>query len=105
MRGISRLMMLIPRQLGSIRLMSQATESSGEGRILQLLQTRFPEATGVEVQDISGGCGSMYEVWVEATDFKGLSRVKQHRLITEALKEEIKDMHGVRISTSVPKDL
>lgn len=25
----------------------------------------------------------MYEVWVEAPDFKGLSRVKQHKLITE----------------------
>lgn len=25
----------------------------------------------------------MYEVWVEAPDFKGLSRVKQHKLITQ----------------------
>ncbi|CAL4122893.1 unnamed protein product, partial [Meganyctiphanes norvegica] len=92
-------------ELGSLRLMSQAAEPSGEGRLVELLQRRFPKASAVEVQDISGGCGSMYEVWVEAADFKGLSRVKQHRLITEALKEEIKDMHGLRISTSVPQDL
>lgn len=32
---------------------------------------------------LTGGCGAMYEVWVEAPDFKGLSRVKQHKLITQ----------------------
>lgn len=45
----------------------------------------------------------MYEILVESLDFKGLSTVKQHRLITETLKKEIKDMHGVRIHTSVPE--
>ncbi|KAK8394827.1 hypothetical protein O3P69_005952 [Scylla paramamosain] len=60
-------------------------ESAGPGstRLVTLLKERFPQATAVEVEDISGGCGAMYEVWVEAPDFKGLSRVKQHKLITE----------------------
>ncbi|XP_076046270.1 bolA-like protein 3 [Oratosquilla oratoria] len=75
---------------------------SGEARLAQLLRERFPEATAIEIQDISGGCGAMYEVWVEAPDFKGLKRIKQHQMITETLKEEIKDMHGLRITTSVP---
>lgn len=44
----------------------------------------------------------MYEISVESNDFKGISRVKQHQMITDTLKDEIKDMHGLRIHTSVP---
>lgn len=57
----------------------------------------------MQVEDVSGGCGAMYEITVESIDFKGLSKIKQHKLITETLKEEIKDMHGLRIFTSTPK--
>lgn len=53
--------------------------------------------------DISGGCGAMYEILVESVEFKGISRVKQHQLITNTLKNEIKEMHGLRIHTSVPE--
>lgn len=68
----------------------------------------------------------MFEINVIAPEFKGLNTIKQHRLINDvrniiekillqplnffllqlfpqALKEEIKDMHGVRIYTSVPE--
>ena len=43
----------------------------------------------------------MYEVYVEAPDFKGVRAVRQHQMITDTLKAEIKDMHGLRISTAV----
>lgn len=46
----------------------------------------------------------MYEISVESKDFIGLPVVKQHRLITDTLKNEIKDMHGIRIQTAVPKE-
>ncbi|KAG0717692.1 BolA-like protein 3 [Chionoecetes opilio] len=85
-----------------VRRLCDAVAGSGPARLEGLLRKRFPQATAVEVQDISGGCGSMYEVWVEAQDFKGLSRVKQHKLITETLKVEIQDMHGLRITTTLP---
>ncbi|KAF4520319.1 hypothetical protein B566_EDAN004379 [Ephemera danica] len=71
-----------------------------ERRLQEILQKSFPKAQTVQVSDISGGCGAMYEIVVEAPEFKGLSIVKQHRLVNEALKEEIKDMHGLRIQTS-----
>lgn len=45
----------------------------------------------------------MYEIFVETNEFKGLSSVKQHQLITDTLKSEIKDMHGLRIHTSIPE--
>ncbi|KPJ15718.1 BolA-like protein 3 [Papilio machaon] len=44
----------------------------------------------------------MFEVSVEAKEFAGLSRVKQHRLVTESLKDEIAEMHGIRIHTTPP---
>lgn len=62
----------------------------------------FLQAQHISVVDISGGCGAMYEIVIESKEFKGLSRVKQHQLITETLKTEIKDMHGLRIHTSIP---
>lgn len=41
----------------------------------------------------------MFEVYVQDLEFKGLSTVKQHRLVTATLQEEIKQMHGIRIQT------
>ena len=43
----------------------------------------------------------MYEVFVEAPDFAKMRIVKQHQLVTAALSSQIKDMHGIRISTAV----
>ncbi|MPC15630.1 hypothetical protein E2C01_008429 [Portunus trituberculatus] len=34
--------------------------------------------------NVKRGCGATYKVWVEAPDFKSLSKVKQHKLITES---------------------
>ncbi|XP_040197429.1 bolA-like protein 3 [Rana temporaria] len=82
------------------RLVSGRTE--GEQRIAQVLKDRFPRAAHVRVVDISGGCGSMYEIHVESEDFREKRIVQQHHLINEALRDEIKSMHGLRIFTSVP---
>ncbi|CAL7948844.1 unnamed protein product [Xylocopa violacea] len=74
-----------------------------EQKMISILRNKFPKAKVIEVNDVSGGCGAMFEINVIAPEFKGLNTIKQHRLINEALKEEIKDMHGVRIYTSVPE--
>ncbi|XP_049296201.1 bolA-like protein 3 isoform X2 [Anopheles funestus] len=79
---------------------SQMMKNS-EANLRKALEAKFPQAKNIVVSDISGGCGSMYEIFVESKEFKGLSTVKQHRLITETLKSEIKDMHGLRIHTSI----
>lgn len=73
-----------------------------EQKMIALLRNRFPKAEVIKVTDVSGGCGAMFEVNVIAPEFKGLNTVKQHRLINEVLKEEIKDMHGIRIYTGTP---
>lgn len=75
-----------------------------EAKLKNILKEKFPKARTIDVADISGGCGAMFEISVTAPDFKGLTMVKQHRMVNEALKEQIKDMHGLRIHTSVPSE-
>ncbi|KAF2795596.1 bola-like protein [Melanomma pulvis-pyrius CBS 109.77] len=53
----------------------------------------------LEVQDISGGCGSMYALEIESAKFKGLPIIKQHKLVNAVLAEEIKSWHGVQLRT------
>ena len=68
-----------------------------------ILQKKFSPSSTIEVNDISGGCGDMYEIYIESPDFKGIRTIKQHRLVTDTLKAEIANMHGLRIFTSVPE--
>eukprot|EP00729_Bicosta_minor_P006973 gene6973-5681_t len=57
----------------------------------------------VVVEDQSGGCGAQYVIECESIQFKGLNTIKQHRLVSSILKEEVAAMHAVRIFTSVPE--
>uniref|UniRef100_M4BXR7 BolA-like protein n=1 Tax=Hyaloperonospora arabidopsidis (strain Emoy2) TaxID=559515 RepID=M4BXR7_HYAAE len=61
------------------------------------------KAEHVKVTDVSGGCGSMFDVEVASAQFAGQSRVKQHRMVNEVLREEIKTMHGLTIRTMTPE--
>ncbi|XP_030057652.1 bolA-like protein 3 isoform X1 [Microcaecilia unicolor] len=80
-----------------------ASGTDGEIKITQILKEKFPLASSVKVVDISGGCGAMYEIHIESEEFKEKKIVQQHQMINQALENEIKDMHGLRIFTSVPK--
>lgn len=39
----------------------------------------------------------MYAIDIASKAFEGASIVKQHRLVNEILKEEIKGMHGLQV--------
>ncbi|KAI6834580.1 hypothetical protein KC340_g4614 [Hortaea werneckii] len=58
--------------------------------------------TKLEVQDISGGCGSMYALDIVSEQFKGLPVIKQHRLVNKVLGEEVKKWHGLQLKTKAP---
>ncbi|KAG0230275.1 hypothetical protein BGW42_001073 [Actinomortierella wolfii] len=75
-----------------------ASLNQGEKHLYKKLFERF-QPSKLVVQDISGGCGSMYQIEVVSPEFKSLTMVKQHRLVNETLKEEIKTMHGIRLTT------
>ncbi|XP_048825363.1 bolA-like protein 3 isoform X2 [Brienomyrus brachyistius] len=81
-----------------------SSQTEGEIRIAKILKEKFPQAASLKVLDISGGCGAMYEIHIESEEFKGKRTVQQHRLVNQALKDEIKTMHGLRIFTDVPKN-
>uniref|UniRef100_A0A8B9MTV5 BolA family member 3 n=1 Tax=Accipiter nisus TaxID=211598 RepID=A0A8B9MTV5_9AVES len=62
----------------------------------------FPQASATAFVFL-GGCGAMYEIHIESEDFKEKRMVQQHQMVNQALSEEIKSMHGLRIFTSTPK--
>jgi len=78
----------------------------GELKLINLLRNKFPNAKTIEVNDISGGCGSMYEVFVETNEFKNIRKVKQHQMVNQVLEAEIKNnMHGLRIYTAAAESI
>ncbi|EIW82483.1 bola-like protein [Coniophora puteana RWD-64-598 SS2] len=75
--------------------------SDGERNIHNKLLEKF-SPTDLAVQDVSGGCGTFYAIKIASESFKGLSIIKQHRLVTQTLKAEIEGIHGLQIKTEVP---
>ncbi|KAF9468899.1 bola protein [Collybia nuda] len=71
----------------------------GEKLIHAKLTDRFSPSQ-LQVQDVSGGCGSFYAITIASQSFKGLSVVKQHKLVTETLKKEIEGIHGLQVRYS-----
>lgn len=72
-----------------------------EAEIWTLLNDSL-DCISLDVQDISGGCGSMYGIDVVSERFRGLSMLKQQRLVNGILGEEIKTWHGVQLKTRAP---
>ncbi|XP_070821189.1 bolA-like protein 3 [Chaetodon auriga] len=99
---ISALRVLRSNQVGLVQR-CLSTQTDGEVRIANILKEKFPLASSLKVVDISGGCGAMYEIHIESSEFKGKRTIQQHQLVNQALKEEIQGMHGLRIFTDVPK--
>ncbi|CAG8473441.1 8890_t:CDS:2 [Racocetra fulgida] len=71
--------------------------TEGEKYLYEKLSKKF-QPTKLNVQDISGGCGSMYAIEISSSVFKGLPMIKQHRMVNELLEDDIKKMHGIRVS-------
>ncbi|KAK8869650.1 hypothetical protein IAR55_000218 [Kwoniella newhampshirensis] len=78
------------------------TLDDGEKAIYEKLRTAFP-GQRLEVQDVSGGCGSFYAILISSPAFKGLSTIKQHKLVNQCLKDDIKGIHGLQLKT-IPEE-
>jgi stress-induced morphogen len=59
---------------------------------------------GAEVEMIDEGGGDHLRANVVATQFEGLSRIDQHRLVKAAVRERFDDgsIHALSVKTSVP---
>ncbi|KAG5984995.1 hypothetical protein E4U55_002102 [Claviceps digitariae] len=75
--------------------MSAAEESIAE-RLRQELQP-----TELLVRDVSGGCGSMYAIDIASPAFRGLSMLKQQRMVNAALRDVMRGWHGLQLNTRV----
>jgi stress-induced morphogen len=72
---------------------------------LQELQRMIEEALpGAEVEMIDEGGGDHLRANVVATQFEGLSRIDQHRLVKAAVRERFDDgsIHALSLRTSTP---
>ncbi|XP_067052771.1 bolA-like protein 3 isoform X2 [Acropora muricata] len=65
-----------------LRALQVQAESEAEKKLAEILKKSFT-ASQIAVRDISGGCGAMYEIFVESEDFRGKKQVHQHRLINQ----------------------
>ncbi|PAV77874.1 hypothetical protein WR25_08642 [Diploscapter pachys] len=73
--------------------------SKGEKLLESELRKGIEGIKHVKVEDVSGGCGASYAIQIEAASFKGLTKVQQHRRVTDTLGEHIKNIHAVTIVT------
>ena len=70
--------------------------------IENLIRARFPDAD-VKIQDLAGD-GNHYAAHVVAKEFKGKSRVQQHKMVYDALDGRMGGvLHALALTTS-PKD-
>lgn len=59
-------------------------------------------ATHVDVADVSGGCGSFYQLLVVSPQFLGQPVLAQHRAVHAALGGDVGAMHGLTLVTYTP---
>jgi stress-induced morphogen len=71
------------------------------GEITRLIKARIPDAE-VTIRDLVGD-GDHYAATVISPSFRGKSRVQQHQLVYEALKEQMGGtLHALALQTGVP---
>lgn len=75
--------------------------NAAESEIWDRLVNEF-DPVELLVQDISGGCGSMYGIEVSSEKFRGSNMLKQQRMVNAVLGDLMKGWHGVQLKTRVP---
>ncbi|KAH6654880.1 bola protein [Truncatella angustata] len=75
--------------------------NTAESEIWDKLTSEFSPSELV-VQDISGGCGSMYGIEIASEKFRGTNMLKQQRMVNSVLGDQLKSWHGVQLRTKVP---
>ena len=61
--------------------------------IIKLIKESIPDAT-VEIKDLAGD-NNHYSATIIAQEFKGLSRVEQHKLVYKALEGAMDGSNGI----------
>ncbi|KAI8370107.1 bola protein [Choanephora cucurbitarum] len=78
---------------------SGITADSLKASIVERLQAQH-----VQVEDLSAGCGQMFEVVIVSPVFEGKRLLARHKLVNEALKEEISKVHAFTQKSYTPEE-
>jgi len=71
--------------------------------IARLIKARFPDAE-VTIRDLAGD-GDHYAAHVVSKEFKGKTRVEQHKMVYEALEGRMGGvLHALALTTAPPRD-
>lgn len=62
------------------------------------------EAQLVHVEDMSGGCGLAFAVVIVSPLFQGKNKLMRHRMVNNALKDEIKSIHAFTQKGFTPEE-
>ncbi|KAI9321880.1 bola protein [Dichotomocladium elegans] len=71
---------------------------------LKQIITERLHAVHVEVVDQSGGCGQMFDVVIVSPQFQDKRLLARHRLVNEALKDEISKVHAFSQKDLTPEE-
>ncbi|KAF2753766.1 bola-like protein [Pseudovirgaria hyperparasitica] len=61
-------------------------------------------ATHVSIEDMSGGCGQMFEAIIVSPQFAKKTTLARHRLVNGLLKEEIAAIHAWTPKCHTPEE-
>jgi stress-induced morphogen len=71
--------------------------------IERLIKARFPDAE-ITIRDLAGD-GDHFAAHVVTAQFKGKTRVQQHKMVYEALEGRMGGvLHALALTTAAPKD-
>ena len=71
--------------------------------LFEILNNGFSESV-IEIQDLAGD-NDHYAVKIISNEFKGLNKIKQHKLVYDVLGEKMGyTLHALSIKAEVPKE-
>ena len=71
--------------------------------LFEILNNGFSDSV-IEIQDLAGD-NDHYAVKIISNEFKGLSKIKQHKLVYDVLGKKMGyTLHALSIKTEVPKE-
>ncbi|OAY85743.1 Protein BOLA2 [Ananas comosus] len=56
----------------------------------------------LEVIDTSGGCGASFDIEIVSEKFEGKRLLERHRMVNNALAEQMKHIHALSIKKASP---
>jgi len=83
--------------------MTTETKKNDPQSLMKALQDRL-SAEKVIVADLSSGCGSKFHVLVVSKKFDSVKLLDRHRMVNEALTEELKTIHALQIKAWTPTE-